>query len=72
MECCDCIMVNSALQIGLGGLVVIKTFWVWQSDYLPCSVLFGLVLYFLKKLLSVEFFVIAIVYSSFILAGFSN
>lgn len=41
--------VNSALQIGLGGLLVMKSFWVWQSGYLSCSMLFGLVPYFFQE-----------------------
>lgn len=41
--------VNSALHIELGGLLVMKSFWVWQSGYLPCSVFFCLVPYFFKE-----------------------
>lgn len=38
MEYCDCITVNSALQIGLGGLVVIKRFWAKWLLTLFCVV----------------------------------
>lgn len=60
-----------ALLIGLGVLVVMKEF-LGMAEWLPCSVLFGLVFYFFQKLLSVEFFVMAIICGSFVLAGSSE